>query len=412
VEKPSKGNQDLARVVPSSSLPPSTIPGELRSSPHLSDSQITISDPLLAPSRAKQRTSSPAYVRERPFRLNLSKKHSASEKGKGKVGDPPMSLGDTTPGSSPSAKKSLNFDLDPSSKITTTPSSVNHVVQVPSPPGKRLSWYEMKVEEDEANARALGAGPDTILAAKFSQVVSFASPVVDVPALPDRQSHSPPLSGGSPQAEWDKNLNPLSEALNLDWTAEDEAAYHALEPPFTTGEEDVAGKNTLRIESHVSSLERLETQSSISLASTQRPTPSKVLEGATENGGDVENRDQLLSLDGLLSLEIDFVSTLGGPKKGVKKKRAETHSRKGNTTSGKVQSSLGLLVNLASKKIQNVKGRSPSKRLLLKGGASKSRAAKRPSSAPRSSIFPSSKVKSPGSIGGSVGSMEPPDTNP
>ena len=175
------------------------------------------------------------------------------------MGDPPMSLADTTPGSSSSAKKSLNFDLDPSSKITTTPSSVNPVVQVPSPPGKRLSWYEMTVEEDEANARALGAGPDTILAAKFSQVVSFVSPVVDVPALPDRQSHSPPLSGGSPQAEWDKNLNPLSEALNLDWTAEDEAAYHALEPPFTTGEEDVVGKNTLGIESHVSSLGRLET---------------------------------------------------------------------------------------------------------------------------------------------------------
>lgn len=100
---------------------------------------------------------------------------------------------------------------------------------------KRKSWYEETVEEEEANARLLAEGPATILAAKFSQAVSFSSPVGTQPPRPTS------LLQAVPEPRWDGSHPPLSEALDLDWTAEDQVAYHAMEPAL--GEDPLALDN-------------------------------------------------------------------------------------------------------------------------------------------------------------------------
>lgn len=139
---------------------------------------MTLSDALVAPARAKQGSFSPEFTRDRPFRLNLAKKNVGLDKGKGKVYDHPLpnheASSETETGSS--AKKSLKFnDPDPSSRIPLSPNPVASLSLEPQTE-KQKSWYELTVEEEEKNARLRKEGPDTILAAKFSQAVTFSSP--------------------------------------------------------------------------------------------------------------------------------------------------------------------------------------------------------------------------------------------
>lgn len=297
----------------------SSAPPNKQSSPLLSDSQLTLSDTVLAPSRAKQITSSPTYVRERPFRLNLSKKASALEKGKGKVVEHPTPLLGESSVVGSSAKKSLNFEpSEPAPKNLDTPISVTSKSLEPQLE-KRKSWYDMTVEEDEATARSLESGPDTILAAKFSQVVSFASPSVVSPSL------SVLPSPAAPEDEWNESLNPLSEALNLDWTEEDEAAYHLAD------DLDVDADDLLSEELQ----ESLQDQSGLVIPGSHVAPISEL------------QPEKLKSLI-VSSLQSEEVGpSIAIPRRKDSKKKVVPHSRKAQLNSG-------LCLNLASKKIHHI----------------------------------------------------------
>ncbi|CAL9222735.1 unnamed protein product, partial [Arabidopsis halleri] len=196
----------------------------------ISDSQLTVSDPILFPHRAKQGFESPALANERPFRLHLAKRLSASEKGKGKEPSlPEHSPNSTETGSS--AKKSLTFLKNaqaPGGSASLQPLSLPGS---DSQPEKEKSWYEQTVEEEE---KERAEDPEAFLAKQFSQSVSFASPRGAL----SRRNPIPSLHDA--ETDWIGNSNTLPEALQLDWTAEDQAAYNALDSPRFSDEEDFA----------------------------------------------------------------------------------------------------------------------------------------------------------------------------
>jgi len=217
---------------------------ELNSS-HLSDSQLTTSKPLVASSRAKQGNSSPALVRERLFRLNLSKKAILSDEDKGKEIDLPRHSPVISSETGSSANKSLTFDrLNPRED---EPISATNLGSVPlcSQLEKRKSWYEMTLEEEaedqdededtpEENPES---EPANSLAVKFSKSINFTSPA--------NLSNLPVTITATHDAEdgWVDNHHLMSEALNLDWTVEDDEAYHALEPSLPGDTEDFDVEN-------------------------------------------------------------------------------------------------------------------------------------------------------------------------
>jgi len=123
------------------------------------DSQLTISEPLLAVVKAKQGFGSPALTRERPFRLQLNKKSNVvtMSKGKEKEGDLELSGDSSDFGSA--AKKSLNFDV-----LVPAASNMLSIVQTPLPAQSLIdcnlnsnSWYDQTVEEEEEEAAKLKA---------------------------------------------------------------------------------------------------------------------------------------------------------------------------------------------------------------------------------------------------------------
>ena len=202
----------------------------------ISDSQMTISEPLLFPPRAKQGNLSPSRVHDRPFRLNLAKKFTTSEKGKGKAVNPSDHLPGDSSEIGSSAKKALNFDSqEPALKENAIPES-----DVPLVTGslleKEKSWYEITVEEEEIERNG---DPETFLAKQFSNCVSFANPGETL-----RRQALPQGSSGV-AADWIGNPNSVSEALDLDWTPEDEAAYNSLESPHLSAEDFNAEEDDL-----------------------------------------------------------------------------------------------------------------------------------------------------------------------
>ena len=349
--------------------------GDQNSSP-FSDSQVTISDNILAPPRAKQGNSSPAFVRERPFRLNLAKKSSALEKGKGKVGDQNLLLPEDFSETGSSAKKSLNFDSLPSAPADpSSPISLANLSIDPQTVVKKKSWYEETVEEEEGIARNLATGPATILAVKFSQAVSFYSPAV----IPPPDIVSPTIVNH--EDGWDKDHGLISEALNLDWTEEDEAAYHALEPPENpeTNENDdelddefVDDDDLLGEE--LEDLEAIRLQKGLVLPNQVSPNNSK-------NSTRAEKRKEASGSSGAQELVTGVTDGGLGPV-SPKPKKKDSKNKKFAAHVGRGQGNSGLLVNLASKKIHNIKRRSPSKRVSSKSGSLKPSSSRRPSSVP------------------------------
>ncbi|KAG2320281.1 hypothetical protein Bca52824_013494 [Brassica carinata] len=89
---------------------------------------------------AKQITSSPDHVRERPFRLALKQKSSGDLKLKNKVSD----LGDSSESVS-SAQKSLRFADDPNRSSSKT---LDSLPPASSEEKKKKSWYELTMEEE------------------------------------------------------------------------------------------------------------------------------------------------------------------------------------------------------------------------------------------------------------------------
>ncbi|XP_023633734.1 uncharacterized protein LOC17877672 [Capsella rubella] len=135
---------------PSRKSPP---PQASKEVPVVSDSQTTISAPYLSNSRAKQGVSSPAFTRDRPFRLSLQKQ-SRTGKAMDAIADSdpsPLPL----PGVGSSAKKVLNFSTQETTPSELQPdlslASLSLDNQNPSKP-RRKSWYEMTLEEEEEHA--------------------------------------------------------------------------------------------------------------------------------------------------------------------------------------------------------------------------------------------------------------------
>ncbi|CAL9217527.1 unnamed protein product [Arabidopsis halleri] len=200
--------------------------------PAVSDSQRTISDPLQPPLKAKHGTDgSPSNSRDRPFRLNFSRKLTTEEKGKGKVSNiPEQATGDSSETGS-SAKKSLNFDSQAPVLETVRPETLFSPSNHASQPEKKKSWFEITKEEE---AKERNEDPEAFLAKQFSQAVSFASPALRR-SIPD-----PSLNVA--EKEWLGNPSAMSEALNRDWTAEDQEAFNALESPRFSDEENLIGE--------------------------------------------------------------------------------------------------------------------------------------------------------------------------
>lgn len=105
-------------------------------------------------------------------------------------------------------------------------------------------------------------------------------------------------------------------------------------------------------------------------------------------------------------------SEAGGSSRSKKKepKKKEAQKREGRGRRG--QQSPSLLINAASKKIQNAKGRSPIKRL-AKSGPSKQRgprSTRKPTAFPFAEVFPSSRSKPSTPIARSAENPSPPAT--
>lgn len=180
----------------------------------------------------------------------------------------------------------------------------------------------------------------------------------------------------------------------MDWTAEDDAAYHSTEPDM--------GLETLAWEDDDLLGEELEE----SLHSDPDPLAQ------TTNGLSLRwRRSQQVARRRWRTMMKILV--LGQGRRGNRKRRNLRPSRdRPKTLFGKAHTSNGLLVNCASRKIQNVKGRSPSKRLASKAGNSRPGSSRRAASVPRNGVFPSSKSKSSGVSVVVVGSPIPPATDP
>ncbi|CAD5314687.1 unnamed protein product [Arabidopsis thaliana] len=211
--------------------------------------KIVITIPVLnlplhiVPSQARKFI--PALVRERLFRLNLSKKAILSDEDKGKEIDLPRHSPVISSETGSSANKSLTFDsLNPRED---EPISATNLGSMPlcSQLEKRKSWYEMTLEEEaedqdededtpEENPES---EPANSLAVKFSKSINFTSPA-NLSILPVTITATHDAEVG-----WVDNHHLMSEALNLDWTVEDDEAYHALEPSLPGDTEDFDVEN-------------------------------------------------------------------------------------------------------------------------------------------------------------------------
>lgn len=233
---------------------------------------------------------------------------------------------------------------------------------------KCKSWYDITVEEEEEEARILAVGPDTILAAKFSRAVSFSSPVGTQPA----------------RSEFNPHVDPLSEALNLEWTAEDAAAYF--------DDDDLLG-------------DEIEESLQVCPVSTTQEDSGQTTFPATTSTPPVAALK--IQATGSKKESVSVDPPIAGPlgKKEPTKRKSEARQRR-------ALDNPGLLVNMASRKIQNLKGRSPSKRLANKAGSSKLGSSRRAASVPWGRVLPSSKTKTSSAPGVLVGSPIPPATNP
>lgn len=371
----------------------------LASTSVVSDSQVTISEPLLNPQKAKQGNVSSAHVSDRPFRLNLVRKLSAEEKGKGReIISSAQNLCDSSETGS-SAKKALNFDVQV--PVPEEAPLMNPVVS--SPCGghkeKKKSWFEITEEEEE---KERNEDPEAFLAKQFSQSISFASPG---DALRSKAS-APSLHDA--EKDWIGTSNAVSEALNLDWTAEDQEAYNALDSPRFSDDEngvdeddDVLGEELEELE-----VETQARQAGVSLSRSEEAPQSLNVSAQVKQLSDRLKSSIVVASgsgpEGEPSLKDLGLIRPKAKKKEAKKKEAQVrHS----------PLSSAILINSASKKIHNIKGRSPSKRISLRSGPPRSRSSRRIASVPKSEVFPSSKTKASGSGVSSVGPSNPPDTN-
>ncbi|KAG7593704.1 hypothetical protein ISN45_Aa01g024890 [Arabidopsis thaliana x Arabidopsis arenosa] len=164
---------------------------------HASDSQLTVSDPLISSLRAKQGVSSLALNRERPFRLNLKKR---SDPNQLLPASKKHTAGDSSDTGS-SAKKSLNFDS------LTQDADKNAPRMTPDLPvsimslDKEKSWYDQTVEEEEKEAR------DAPLETRFSSAIQIGEDPSAIPAIPDPGTEEMDFEGDGTWEEEEEFMN-------------------------------------------------------------------------------------------------------------------------------------------------------------------------------------------------------------
>lgn len=204
-----------------------------------SDSQATLSDPIVHSYKAKQANVSPSHSKDRPFRLNLKKKSEIHPV----IGDSsgsPWAV-ENNPDSGKSAKKSLNFeDLIPAQEIGRSTNSGNPTpLLLKGSSSKLKSWYEQTLEEDDEEAVL------SPLEARFTNSIRIAEPISILgspptleKAIEDPLLKAPTTSGLSSAAtaesqlkdveslalEWEQTHEDLDQ-VDLEWTEEDEFAY-------------------------------------------------------------------------------------------------------------------------------------------------------------------------------------------
>ncbi|KAG7543067.1 Reverse transcriptase domain [Arabidopsis thaliana x Arabidopsis arenosa] len=206
---------------------------------HVSDSQLTVSDPLISSLRAKQGVSSPALNRERPFRLKLTKRSGSNQMELGKDNGK-STIGDSSDTGS-SAKKSLNFDVIPTEDEDLASRDRSAAKETLNLHSKEKSWYEQTVEEE---ARAASEAP---LETRFTNSIKIQDDLTSNPK--DDEIANPDLVMETEEAWYedeymdedgnDTNQNEVEEGemewaenaeeedrVDLEWEEEDETAYH------------------------------------------------------------------------------------------------------------------------------------------------------------------------------------------
>ncbi|CAL9224787.1 unnamed protein product [Arabidopsis halleri] len=169
-----------------------------------------------------------------------------------------------------------------------------------------------------------------------------------------------------------------------------------MEPPLPGEETNLENDDLLGDELHDSLQEGSEQLAHAQSGSEKFPSSSRSIRSSIVAAESTETQSQ--------QALVDVGSSITKEKKKKEPKKKEV----GQTRRGPITSAVP--INSASKKIQNIKGRSPSKRISLKAGSSRPRSSRRASSVPKHGVLPSSKIKSSVSSADPVGPSNPPDS--
>ncbi|CAL9230900.1 unnamed protein product, partial [Arabidopsis halleri] len=219
----------------------------------LSDSQMTISDPHIGNAKAKQVYVSPSFTHERPFRLNLQKKSGPLAKGNEKEGE--NTGGGESSDTGSSAKKRLLFEVPPMPLSVPNQTAAKLLSQPPSSstPVLNKSWYDITVEEEEQEAaivRSEVKDPldqiriDNPRTSHVGKLDDSTNPGALAPSIETELNDLTLGDAEENNMEWDNQAVEEADG-DLDWTAEDEAAFQESDPVFDEAAENYGIANML-----------------------------------------------------------------------------------------------------------------------------------------------------------------------
>lgn len=240
----STSSKDKAKVPGKQQSKRLDVPSKAGEEPLALNLKKTNSDALANSLRAKQGVLSPDYTKERPFRLNLSKRSKTCLLDRVNVSEIPPAKNSLGTGSS--AKKSLNFDaLPPEDEEWKSREAVDPCLVQNSQPTEQ-SWYEQTVEEEEALAQkamletrfsnSIRIEDDNMVIPENSAIDNNGVEIENEEAWEDEEymeedgiddeSHQEALEKGD--MDWEEYLDE-EERVDLEWEAEDDAAYQEIE---------------------------------------------------------------------------------------------------------------------------------------------------------------------------------------
>lgn len=354
-----------------------------------SDSQVTVSDPLVSSLRAKQgvSSSSPSHIKERPFRLNLKKRSDSIRLDHGgALGK--QTMGDSSDTGS-SAKKSLNFDLLPPEEEELVSRQRASTRQSMKETPKEKSWYEQTVEDEAREAR------EALLETRFTNSIRIDDDQFNNPEDPEIRSTAMEIET---EENWEEE-----EYMNEDpeGTHQEEVEEGDLDWEENNGEED---RVDLEWDDEEDS-EYLANEKSL-LEAGENLDNDDLLGEAFE---DLKEKNFSVNDESLLN-QVSSPSKLGLGQSKHKGKKKEKNKK---ALTPKAQIGQANVQGAASKKLFNIHGRfSPKNQGTNPNGGSKpiTRQSRSSASGPGNEVFPSSlKSKVTKSTIDTGGPSNPPD---